>query len=806
MKHLISLIAIVSTAGLATVFPAVPLGQPVFTDVTTSCGVKYTGFVGTTWDVAFCDVDNDGINDLYCMSHDQGRDRKMSLLYRSNASLSLSDITGSAFGSITATGGGQCAFFVDLDADRDLDLITGSNDGVGCALRNNGDGTFGWYEDFPWYHGNLTAREMTAGDVDGDGDLDIIIGKFQQNLQLARNDGSGVYTVDDLVPLGSEPTCGVTLPILVDLDNDGDLDILSQYLSPFASGIRCSVPRNITVDFWQNNGAGRFEWVSNTHGLIGGEEQCALLVGDFDNDADLDIIQLTEKSRGRNGLNRYYVNDGTGHFTEQASARGLSGNTRYTDNWSKAAMGDLDNDGDIDLYYHSGLWTNDGGGSFNYRELPGYYGRINAAGDLDGDGDLDLAGKQLYYQSAPNDGFWVFRNDADNSDWLIVNVEGGTKNPFGVGAKVYVYDGNRLLGFRQVINAAAIQQPLEQHFGLGSAERVRVEVIFPDGGFTSMEDVNAGQKITISKNSNPIPPSTPAWFAATGTDFGCAELRWATPAATERISEYVLAWGRSQGVYEDSTVVKTADVISEGGTSSYQHCFEADGRYCFVLRAHNSYNLWSAYSPESCADITNDRPQPPSPPANVSVAEVQTGTAQVSWNAVGDVRVTGYRVYHGDRSVQGGQSAAYSDSLDAGAGTTVLISGLTDGTYYFAVRSYTASGETSAYSKEKSLTLPTAKPPADDLGAVVPDGFWANDPRRPLQVTNLPLSWTVRIFDTAGRRVRVYTNEALDGQDWTWDFTNDHGQRVARAMYMVRVTGPDGNVHQSARFLVQSDR
>jgi hypothetical protein len=99
----------------------------------------------------------------------------------------------------------------------------------------------------------------------------------------------------------------------------------------------------------------------------------------------------------------------------------------------------------------------------------------------------------------------------------------------------------------------------------------------------------------------------------------------------------------------------------------------------------------------------------------------------------------------------------------------------------------------------------TPVPLAEGEGEVVPNGYWTDDPSRPMEVKNLPLTWTVRIFDAAGRSVREYTNQAADGQDWAWDFANDHGQRVARGLYLVRVTGPDGKVHQSGRFLVQSD-
>jgi hypothetical protein len=990
--------------------------QAVFTDISASCGIQYANYAYSAWDVAVGDINNDGVNDMYCMSHEGGNDRFYSLLYRSNSSLSLTNVTSSAFGSITATGGGQGCLFVDLDADGDLDLITGSNDGVGSVLRNQGNGTFGWYEDFPWYYGQLTARELSAGDMDGDGDLDIIDGIHHQNMRIFKNDGTGTYSESELAWSGSEVPCGATLPIVADMDNDGDLDIVSQYMSQYGS---CPVSRTITVDFWRNNGSGVFEWVSNTNGLTGGEEECCLLVGDYDNDADLDIIQLTYFTRGVNGLNRFYVNDGTGHFTEESSSRGLGTSTPYTDYWSKAISGDFDNDGDLDLFYRNGLWTNDGSGHFSYRELSGIAGRINGAADMDGDGDLDLVGARGFYEVS-GDGFWVYRNEANNNSWLIVNVVDPPLNPFGVGAKVYIYDGNQLLGYRQVIDASAMQQPLEQHFGLGSASTVRVEVLFPDGTVTTRDNVAAGQEITISKSSNPVPPSTPTGLVAVNSEAGCADLSWNTPTVAERVDRYVLAWGTSSGAYTDSAVVSMSEITSQGGFSYYSHCPPDTGFYCYVLRAHNAYGFWSAYCAESCTNITIELTQPPSPPTNVTVTETDLGSALVSWSPVGDPQVSGYMVYFGAFSVEGGAASAYDDSLDADGSTSVPISGFTQGTYYFAVKSYTGAGEHSAYSAEQSLVMegidesppvitPTspadgatdvavnasiffeitddkagvdmnsvtvtvdgtpvtslqfygdpgdytvvADPPEDfqspatidvqvsasdlastpndagqswsfqtagtaitdteapvfsglqptrgatgvaadarirltvsdalsgidvnsiafyvndteveftrqgdpfsltltyenvdgftpgtevavrvaacDLastpncgeltdytftvamggqastaakeGEVIPNGYWANDPARPMEVRNLPLSWTVRIFDTAGRLVREYTNNSAGGQNWVWDFTNDHGQRVARAMYLVRVTAPDGSVQQSGRFLVQTE-
>jgi Bacterial Ig-like domain len=94
---------------------------------------------------------------------------------------------------------------------------------------------------------------------------------------------------------------------------------------------------------------------------------------------------------------------------------------------------------------------------------------------------------------------------------------------------------------------------------------------------------------------------------------------------------------------------------------------------------------------------------------------------------------------------------------------------------------------------------------ASVTGAIVPDGFWAHDPNRPLEVRNLPRTWMVRIFDATGVAVRRFQSNA-DGYTWSWDFTNDTGQRVAPALYLVRVTDGSGAVHSAGRFLVQSEQ
>ncbi len=95
---------------------------------------------------------------------------------------------------------------------------------------------------------------------------------------------------------------------------------------------------------------------------------------------------------------------------------------------------------------------------------------------------------------------------------------------------------------------------------------------------------------------------------------------------------------------------------------------------------------------------------------------------------------------------------------------------------------------------------------SEEPAIIVPDGYWANDPDKPMEVRNLPANWTVRIFTTAGVQVKSFTNQTQQDVDWVWDdFANDSGRRVTRALYFVRVTGPDGKVRRTGRFVVQKD-
>ena len=210
-------------------------------------------------------------------------------------------------------------------------------------------------------------------------------------------------------------------------------------------------------------------------------------------------------------------------------------------------------------------------------------------------------------------------------------------------------------------------------------------------------------------------------------------------------------------------------------------------------------------SAEITIDVDNGNSQPPLPPLQVKASESSPGCALISWWAGTEPDLAGYEIHYGSLSVARGEAPAYQfvESVPSDV-TSQELCDLAHGLNYFAVRAFNTSGDYSGYSAE--ITMFGAGPALlPSSAAIVPDGFWVSDPNRPLEVQNVPLGWTVRIFDLSGLEVRRFQNDQSDNYDWSWDFTNDDGQQVARAIYLIRVTDDSGNVRANGRFVVQID-
>ncbi len=123
----------------------------------------------------------------------------------------------------------------DLDADGDLDLVVGSkivppgDAGQLTIFRNIGTKTApSLRQEAPLTLVNAYHLAPTLGDLDNDGDLDLLVGTWNQGIRFFRNQGTAreAKFVEDPAAAITPLRASLVSPVLADLDADGDLDLL----------------------------------------------------------------------------------------------------------------------------------------------------------------------------------------------------------------------------------------------------------------------------------------------------------------------------------------------------------------------------------------------------------------------------------------------------------------------------------------------------------------------------------------------------------------------------------------------------
>jgi len=236
----------------------------------------------------------------------------------------------------------QCTI-VDVDGDGDKDIVWANGGGyssLGTLLKprifiNNGTGTFADETDLRASGITGCFRGVEAGDVDRDGDWDLILAQdFNRRPLLLMNDGTGKFA-DETVARLPNITMGSARGQFGDIDNDGDLDILlcNSGANRFATTGR---PR-----IFVNNGSGTFTDAPTTQfPSTALAEQMDCVFGDVDNDLDLDF-HVGTRATGTNS-SQLWINNGSGSFAKLATF--VTDFTCYSYDF-----GDIEGDGDLDL-------------------------------------------------------------------------------------------------------------------------------------------------------------------------------------------------------------------------------------------------------------------------------------------------------------------------------------------------------------------------------------------------------------------------------------------------------------------------
>ncbi len=270
---------------------------------------------------------------------------------------------------------------VDINKDGYGDVlyvnIGGGNIGV---LLSNGDDTFG----SPSFYGSGSGRDLTAGDFNGDGALDIAFTLNTNAFQVLINNGSGGFGSGTNYGTGSASynTIGITT---ADFNEDNRLDIAVQSEDPSAS----ELVKLVTI---LGNGNGTFGSPSSLINAAGSAlDARQLLTGDVNADAHADLIAV----HGGDDID-VFLGTGFGYFSAPSSYNA------FTDGGTclNAALVDVDNDNDLDLFGGCagapslGVAVNNGAGVFTNLvnvSTEGNYATQVMAGDFNGDGAVDGA-------------------------------------------------------------------------------------------------------------------------------------------------------------------------------------------------------------------------------------------------------------------------------------------------------------------------------------------------------------------------------------------------------------------------------
>ncbi len=248
-------------------------GKGVFVDVTASSGVPLDRRWPTRG-VLTLDMDADGDLDLFCVTNYQGsRDPpgELNEAYLNEDDLHFRPVHS---GALLTAPCGQGATDTDFDGDGDIDILAANRTGDVNILRNDGRGSFSRVTPASIGIHHRAADGVTVGDVDNDGDLDLLLaGNDEAHLYL--NEGKGTFR-----PVRSFTDTDGYMGGFADLDHDGDLDLV------FAGDDKV----------YLGDGHGRF--VDGPKVPVSGiDDPRGIAFADTDGDGDLDFSIGCKRSR-----------------------------------------------------------------------------------------------------------------------------------------------------------------------------------------------------------------------------------------------------------------------------------------------------------------------------------------------------------------------------------------------------------------------------------------------------------------------------------------------------------------------------
>ncbi|MBC7885211.1 MAG: CRTAC1 family protein [Saprospiraceae bacterium] len=467
-------------------------GKGSFDDVTSAAGL--TGIVSGL-NTVHADYNNDGYKDIFILRGgwlNLGGNIPNSLL-KNNGNGTFSDVTKAA--GVLSFHPTQTAAWGDYDGDGWIDLYIGNESAKQSGTihpnelyRNNGDETFTNVAALYGLDIVEFCKSVNFGDVNNDGLPDLYISVMGGNNKLFMNRGGKDYKNWKFQNIAQEAHMEkpfYSFPsIFFDYDNDGNLDLL---VFGYSSNLLLNLAEDASLEYlgkpsngekpklYRNLSGEKFEDVTLKSGFNTAIYAMGCSVGDVDNDGYQDIYAGTGAPDLRTIVpNRFFRNVNGIAFNDETSA-GFG----HIQKGHGIAMGDLDHDGDRDIYCVQG-------------------------GAFQGDAAYNV----------------LFENPIKNTKWIKLNLEGTLSNRAAIGARIQLKitdsKGNKKNIYRWVGTGGTFGSScLQQEIGLGDVisvdeiiikwpSRKSTEQSFTNVSFNTCFKITEGQSVLKEIKQIPV--------------------------------------------------------------------------------------------------------------------------------------------------------------------------------------------------------------------------------------------------------------------------------------------------------------
>lgn len=483
------------------------------TDPTNSSNYTKYGFQGfkpiniarnldDEYGVGISDIDNDGDQDIYTVS--MYSPNRLYLNDFKNYSSSLTPFLERSVERLTTGINNEDILkkiipkiqlgtnLGDIDNDGDQDIYITSLVGDNKILLNDGNG---YFRDVSFQKDRAQGSDDRSnsailGDVNNDGWLDVFLVNENSTNRLYLNKGNAFFK-DVTTECGLRSIGGSNGATFADVNNDGLLDLFV-----------CNWGR--ANDFYKNvSSNGKIKFIkmnfSPNSRYDHKEKSNSAVFFDYNNDGLPDLFVARRGYPNRLFLNhgKFVFEDVSDHMFEDSTYLSYS-----------ATATDFDNDGFLDLFVsnvgQSVLYKNVNGQKF--KDVTLEYGAVingyctgSASGDIDSDGDQDL------YSACFVDGTSkIFINKTDNNNYILLDIKGTLSNRDAIGAKVFLYDQltNILCGYREISGGSGYSSinSKQVHFGADYKKLYKIVVVFPKSGKKiQLNSIHPGVKLTLSE-------------------------------------------------------------------------------------------------------------------------------------------------------------------------------------------------------------------------------------------------------------------------------------------------------------------